>query len=82
MHSYVGTEVFGLWKWLGASVNASIMIVLCVYMTCSIFREQSCSMELGEWMYVCMYVCNRISSQILNEVIKLLVTVLCWHLYK
>ena len=58
MHSYVGTEVFGLWKWLGASVNGSIVIVLCVlYDVFYISRAILLHGIGGMNMNVCMYVC-------------------------
>jgi len=58
MHSYVGTEVFGLWKWLGASVNGSIVIVLCVlYDVFYISRAILLHGIGGINMNVCTYVC-------------------------
>ena len=53
-----GNEVFVLWKWLGAGVNGSIVIVFVFYMMCSIFCEQSCSMELCVCVRVCVCVCG------------------------
>ena len=58
IHSYVGTEIFGLWKWLGASVNGSIVIVLCVLYDVFYISQAILLLGIGGNEYECMYVCS------------------------